>query len=45
MQSIAKYKEQIANYLDSIQLDGQPIELYAPISYILSLGENRLDLF
>lgn len=42
MQSIAKYKEQIANYLDSIQLDGQPIELYAPISYILSLGGKQI---
>ncbi|MBB1138268.1 polyprenyl synthetase family protein [Myroides sp. WP-1] len=42
MQSIAKYKEQIASYLSSIQLDGQPIELYEPISYILSLGGKQI---
>lgn len=42
MQSIAKYKEQIADYLKSIQLDGQPIELYEPISYILSLGGKQI---
>ncbi|MDM1044307.1 polyprenyl synthetase family protein [Myroides sp. 1354] len=42
MQSIAKYKEQIADYLNSIQLDGQPIELYEPISYILSLGGKQI---
>ncbi|MGG5507319.1 MULTISPECIES: polyprenyl synthetase family protein [unclassified Myroides] len=42
MQSIVKYKEQIASYLNSIQLDGQPIELYEPISYILSLGGKQI---
>lgn len=42
MQSIAIYKEQIADYLNSIQLDGQPIELYEPISYILSLGGKQI---
>lgn len=42
MQSIAIYKEQIADYLNSIQLEGQPIELYEPISYILSLGGKQI---
>ncbi|MBB1148696.1 polyprenyl synthetase family protein [Myroides sp. NP-2] len=42
MQSIAKYKKEIASYLDSIQLDGQPKELYEPISYILSLGGKQI---
>ena len=42
MQSIAIYKEQIADYLNSIQLDGQPVELYEPISYILSLGGKQI---
>lgn len=42
MQSIAKYKEEIASYLSSLQLEGQPNELYAPISYILSLGGKQI---
>ena len=42
MQSIAKYKEQIGAYLRSIELEGQPIALYEPISYILSLGGKQI---
>lgn len=42
MQSIVKYKEQISAYIDSIKLDGEPTELYQPISYILSLGGKRI---
>lgn len=42
MQSISKYKEQISAYIDSIQLDGYPSELYAPVSYILSLGGKQI---
>lgn len=42
MQSISKYKEQIATYIDSIKLDGHPKELYEPISYILSLGGKQI---
>lgn len=42
MQSIAKYKEQIAAYLGSIMLDGQPKELYDPVAYILSLGGKQI---
>ncbi|MDR2222040.1 MAG: polyprenyl synthetase family protein [Flavobacteriaceae bacterium] len=42
MQSIVKYKEQISAYIDSIQLDGTPQELYQPISYILSLGGKQI---
>jgi len=42
MQSIAKYKGLIADYLNSISLDGKPAELYEPISYILSLGGKQI---
>lgn len=42
MQSIAKYKGLIADYLNSISLDGTPEELYTPISYILSLGGKQI---
>lgn len=42
MQSIITYKEQIASYIDSINLLGYPKELYEPISYILSLGGKQI---
>lgn len=42
MQSIITYKEQIASYIDSINLNGYPKELYEPISYILSLGGKQI---
>lgn len=42
MQSILRYKDQIATYIDSIKLDGNPKELYEPISYILSLGGKQI---
>lgn len=42
MQSIIKYKDQIASYIDAIKLDGYPNELYEPISYILSLGGKQI---
>lgn len=42
MQSIITYKEQIASYIDSINLNGHPKELYEPISYILSLGGKQI---
>ncbi len=42
MQSIAKYKSLIADYLNSISLEGTPKELYTPISYILSLGGKQI---
>ena len=42
MQSIAKYKDQISNYIDSIVYRAEPEELYVPIKYILSLGGKQI---
>lgn len=42
MQSIIDYKNQIAQHIDAIDLTGKPIELYAPITYILSLGGKQI---
>lgn len=42
MQSITDYKNQIAQHIDAIALTGKPVELYAPIAYILSLGGKQI---
>ncbi|MHC5308700.1 polyprenyl synthetase family protein [Myroides sp. LJL116] len=42
MQSIVKYKDQISEYINSISFNNEPKELYAPISYILSLGGKQI---
>ncbi|MHC5352841.1 polyprenyl synthetase family protein [Myroides sp. LJL115] len=42
MQSIVKYKDQISEYINSISFSNEPKELYAPISYILSLGGKQI---
>ncbi len=42
MQSIIDYKNQIAQHIAAIDLTGKPVELYAPITYILSLGGKQI---
>lgn len=42
MQSIVKYKEQISEYINSISFTNSPVELYSPITYILSLGGKQI---
>ncbi|MFT6370236.1 MAG: geranylgeranyl diphosphate synthase type II [Maribacter sp.] len=42
MHSIEKYREEFISYLESKTLVQEPINLYEPITYILSLGGKRL---
>lgn len=42
MQSLQYYQEIIKNHLATITFDGQPIELYEPIQYAMSVGGKRL---
>lgn len=42
MRSIEKYREEFISYLESKTLIKEPINLYEPIDYILSLGGKRL---
>jgi len=42
MHGITRYKEQIAEQIQNIALDGTPRELYVPITYILSLGGKQI---
>lgn len=42
MQPIAQYQQIISDYLSSLSLVKEPITLYRPIQYILSLGGKRM---
>lgn len=42
MNSISSYKTIIADYIDAIEIDKKPDELYQPIRYILSLGGKQI---
>ena len=42
MNSISNYKTIIADYIDAIEIDKKPDELYQPIRYILSLGGKQI---
>lgn len=42
MNTISDYKSIIADYIDSIEIDKKPDELYQPIRYILSLGGKQI---
>ncbi|MHC5200764.1 polyprenyl synthetase family protein [Myroides sp. LJL119] len=42
MQSIVKYKDQISEHINSISFNSSPVELYRPITYILSLGGKQI---
>lgn len=42
MRTISGYKEIIADYIENLQINKKPDELYDPIKYILSLGGKQL---
>ena len=42
MQGIEKYSDTLQNYLDEVITLKEPIQLYEPIKYIVSLGGKRL---
>lgn len=42
MQPVAHYQQIISDYLTSVSLEKEPINLYRPIQYILSLGGKRM---
>lgn len=42
MNTISDYKSIIADYIESIEIDKKPDELYQPIRYILSLGGKQI---
>ena len=42
MHSIERYREEFSSYLESKNIAKQPVNLYEPIEYILSLGGKRL---
>lgn len=42
MNYLERYKEEIAAFIDQVKLDKGPVELYAPIDYILRIGGKRL---
>ena len=42
MQGIEKYSDTLQNYLDEVITVKEPIRLYEPIKYIVSLGGKRL---
>ncbi|NQY06376.1 MAG: polyprenyl synthetase family protein, partial [Flavobacteriaceae bacterium] len=42
MLSVTQYKEEFLSYLNKTVQDREPINLYQPITYILSLGGKRM---
>lgn len=42
MNHISRYKDEISSYIDHLQLNKNPKELYEPVEYILKLGGKRL---
>lgn len=42
MNTISNYKQIVENYIDAIEIEKNPKELYEPIRYILSLGGKQL---
>lgn len=42
MNYLERYKEEISAFIDQVKLDKGPVELYAPIDYILRIGGKRL---
>lgn len=42
MYSIEKYRDEFISYLESKSISKEPVNLYEPINYILSLGGKRL---
>ncbi|RZJ59871.1 MAG: polyprenyl synthetase family protein, partial [Flavobacterium sp.] len=42
MQQIGHYQQIIADYFDTVSIEKEPISLYRPIQYILSLGGKRI---
>ncbi|RZL48152.1 MAG: polyprenyl synthetase family protein, partial [Pedobacter sp.] len=42
MQQIGHYQQIIADYFDTVSIEKEPLSLYRPIQYILSLGGKRI---
>src|SRR5690554_347251 len=42
MNYLERYKEEVSSFIDTVQLNKTPEELYAPIDYILKIGGKRL---
>ena len=42
MQNTINFNNQIQKYFDDNTINGEPLELYNPINYILSLGGKRV---
>jgi len=42
MNYLERYKGEISAFIDQVKLDKGPVELYAPIDYILRIGGKRL---
>lgn len=42
MNYLERYKEEVSSFIDTVQLNKTPEELYAPIDYILRIGGKRL---
>ena len=45
MLSLSEYQNVITEEFSNLHIDKQPINLYEPIDYILSLGGKGFDLF
>src|SRR5690554_4076097 len=42
MNYLERYREEVSSFIDTVELNKKPEELYAPIDYILKIGGKRL---
>ncbi len=42
MNYLERYREEVSSFIDTVELNKKPEELYAPINYILKIGGKRL---
>ncbi len=42
MNYLERYKKEISTFINAVKIDRKPLELYAPIDYILKIGGKRL---